>query len=50
MGGNNEEVNMKTKIEIVTYMSTLPQETKKSVQSGGESPTRVAVNPSHSFE
>ena len=29
MGGNYEEVNMETKKEIVTYMSTFPKEAKK---------------------
>ena len=50
MGAHYEEVNMETQKEIVTYMSTLPKETKKSVQSRETSPTVATINPSHNFE
>ena len=50
MGGNYEEVNMETEKEIVTYMSTFPKETKKSVQSRGASPTVVAISSSHRWK
>lgn len=50
MGGNYEEVNMETQKEIVTYMSTMPKETKKSARTKEISPTMAAVSPSHSYE
>ena len=37
MGGNYEEVNMENQKAIVTYMSTMPKETGKSVQPKMES-------------
>ena len=43
MGGNYEEVNMETEKAIVTYMSTFPKETKKSVQSRETSPIVAVV-------
>ena len=33
MGGNYEEVNMETQKAIVTFMSTMPKETKKSTET-----------------
>ena len=50
MGGNYEEVNVETKTEIVTYMTTLPKEEEKRVQSGGASHIAVPKSPSHNFE
>ena len=50
MGGNYEEVKLEIEKAIVTYMTTLPKEAKKSAQSRGVSPTILVASPSHGFE
>ena len=50
MGGNYEEVNMKTEKKIVKYMSTFLKETEESAQLGGASPTIVVASPTYDFE